>query len=46
MELEPHMISRINADTPENWMAEGPVLLGYHQHVATLTLNRPDALAP
>jgi 2-(1,2-epoxy-1,2-dihydrophenyl)acetyl-CoA isomerase len=43
MEREPHMTSRINTDTPENWMAEGPVLLSYHQHVATLTLNRPEA---
>src|SRR5712664_3859125 len=43
MEREPHMTSRIDTDTPENWMAEGPVLLSYHQHVATLTLNRPEA---
>ncbi len=27
----------------ESWIAEGPVLLSFSQHVATLTLNRPDA---
>jgi 2-(1,2-epoxy-1,2-dihydrophenyl)acetyl-CoA isomerase len=27
----------------ENWIADGPVLLGFNEHVATLTLNRPDA---
>ncbi len=27
----------------ESWIADGPVLLDYAGHVATLTLNRPDA---
>jgi 2-(1,2-epoxy-1,2-dihydrophenyl)acetyl-CoA isomerase len=27
----------------ENWIADGPVLLSFREHVATLTLNRPDA---
>jgi 2-(1,2-epoxy-1,2-dihydrophenyl)acetyl-CoA isomerase len=27
----------------ENWIADGPVLLSFHEHVATLTLNRPEA---
>src|SRR5216683_6806209 len=27
----------------ESWIADGPVLLSFSQHVATLTLNRPDA---
>lgn len=27
----------------EYWISEGPVLLDYVQHVATLTLNRPEA---
>ncbi|WP_171962585.1 enoyl-CoA hydratase/isomerase family protein [Bordetella trematum] len=29
--------------TPEIWIAEGPVLLDYADHVARITLNRPDA---
>jgi 2-(1,2-epoxy-1,2-dihydrophenyl)acetyl-CoA isomerase len=27
----------------ENWIADGPVLLSFNEHVATLTLNRPEA---
>lgn len=27
----------------ENWIADGPVLLSFSEHVATLTLNRPAA---
>lgn len=28
---------------PETWIGEGPVLLDYADHVARITLNRPDA---
>lgn len=28
---------------PEHWLREGPVLLSYCDHLATLTLNRPQA---
>jgi 2-(1,2-epoxy-1,2-dihydrophenyl)acetyl-CoA isomerase len=27
----------------ESWIADGPVLLSFSEHVATLTLNRPEA---
>ncbi len=27
----------------ESWIADGPVLLGYADHIATLTLNRPES---
>ena len=27
----------------ENWIAGGPVLLSFSEHIATLTLNRPEA---
>jgi len=37
------MTDQVGADHAENWMAEGPVLLSYDKHVATLTLNRPEA---
>ena len=26
----------------DNWISSGPVLLHYADHIATLTLNRPD----
>lgn len=28
--------------SPESWIGEGPVLLEYADHVATMTLNRPE----
>ncbi|MGY8631929.1 enoyl-CoA hydratase/isomerase family protein [Bradyrhizobium sp. 14AA] len=37
------MTDQVGADRAEDWMAAGPVLLSYGQHVATLTLNRPEA---
>jgi len=37
------MTSRIDTDEIETWIKEGPVLLSYIGHVATLTLNRPEA---
>jgi 2-(1,2-epoxy-1,2-dihydrophenyl)acetyl-CoA isomerase len=37
------MTDQVGADHAEQWMAKGPVLLNYGQHVATLTLNRPEA---
>jgi 2-(1,2-epoxy-1,2-dihydrophenyl)acetyl-CoA isomerase len=37
------MTDQVGADHAEEWMAEGPVLLNYGKHVATLTLNRPEA---
>src|SRR3546814_269428 len=33
----------MNADTPQIWIGEGPVLLDFADHIATITLNRPDA---
>jgi 2-(1,2-epoxy-1,2-dihydrophenyl)acetyl-CoA isomerase len=30
-------------EDPEIWLGEGPVLLSYENHIATLTLNRPAA---
>lgn len=30
-------------DAIEPWISEGPVLLGYGDHIATLTLNRPKS---
>jgi 2-(1,2-epoxy-1,2-dihydrophenyl)acetyl-CoA isomerase len=32
-----------SAPAPAVWIGEGPILLTYADHVATLTLNRPDA---
>ncbi|WP_245350430.1 hypothetical protein [Bradyrhizobium sp. UFLA03-84] len=37
------MPDQVGADLAEEWMAEGLVLLNYGKHVATLTLNRPEA---
>lgn len=33
----------MNDTTPQSWIGEGPVLLDFADHVATITLNRPDA---
>jgi 2-(1,2-epoxy-1,2-dihydrophenyl)acetyl-CoA isomerase len=37
------MTADVVTDHAEDWMVEGPVLLSYGQHVATLTLNRAEA---
>lgn len=33
----------MNDSTPQTWIGDGPVLLDFADHVATITLNRPGA---